>query len=439
MDVNALTHGGTNVLHGLRRSNVVADGIGDTTIDIVAMMFDYILDDPAIPDPMKALIDRLQIPLLKVALLDKEIFSEKSHPGRRLLNLMADAAIGWSETTVADDELYRTVEHTVQRVLNEFDADVGVIADIADELQRYLDTERGVAVQQADQLTESIRQREQHEKAQLLAFDVIRARLAKQPTSRFVADFLKSHWRNVLVLAFDEEGCAGQRWKTAERVMDELVWSIQPMADVAARKRLNDTLPRLIKGLKTGMAQIALAGETRREFMSRLANVHISAVSAAVRGAVRGAVRARDPDEDVTVPQNGPWLDDVATTAGVEEIEHANIEEIVLQDGNVLPDDEADEFVAMAMSMELGDWVEFSAEDGSCSRGRFTWISPATGCYLFTTRKGEKAAEMTLPGIAAAFRRGGAHRIEAPKDPLFERAIGNLVHRLPKGIRAETH
>ena len=67
------------------------------TIDIVAMLFDYIFDDRTIPDKLKALIGRLQIPVLKVAMLDKQFFSKKSHPARRLLDEIAAASIGWSE------------------------------------------------------------------------------------------------------------------------------------------------------------------------------------------------------------------------------------------------------------------------------------------------------------------------------------------------------
>ncbi|MRB37242.1 DUF1631 family protein, partial [Bacillus thuringiensis] len=39
------------------------------TVDIVAMLFDLIFDDANIADPIKALVGRLQIPLVKVAML----------------------------------------------------------------------------------------------------------------------------------------------------------------------------------------------------------------------------------------------------------------------------------------------------------------------------------------------------------------------------------
>ncbi len=67
------------------------------TIDVISMLFEFILDDSTLPDAMKALLSRLQIPMLKVAIIDKTFFSTKGHPARHLLNNMAQAAIGWND------------------------------------------------------------------------------------------------------------------------------------------------------------------------------------------------------------------------------------------------------------------------------------------------------------------------------------------------------
>ncbi|MGH8771260.1 MAG: DUF1631 family protein, partial [Burkholderiales bacterium] len=89
----------TNVIRDLREAGFGAGlpQMDAMTLDIVAMLFDYILDDKDIPTAMKALIARLQIPVLKVAMLDKKFFAKKSHPARRLLDQLAYAAIGWSQ------------------------------------------------------------------------------------------------------------------------------------------------------------------------------------------------------------------------------------------------------------------------------------------------------------------------------------------------------
>lgn len=68
----------------------------EDVINLVAMLFEFMLDDSSVPDAFKALIARLQIPLLKVAVLDKSLLSCTQHPARRLLNDIASAVIGWS-------------------------------------------------------------------------------------------------------------------------------------------------------------------------------------------------------------------------------------------------------------------------------------------------------------------------------------------------------
>lgn len=44
--------------------------LGAVTIDIVAMLFDFIFDNTNIPIAIKSLLSRLQIPVLKVAMLN---------------------------------------------------------------------------------------------------------------------------------------------------------------------------------------------------------------------------------------------------------------------------------------------------------------------------------------------------------------------------------
>jgi hypothetical protein len=90
LDVSGVRTGTVNVLRDLKRPTVV-NGIGEIDammFDVVAMMFDFILDDKKMPAPMKALIGRLQIPMLKVAILDKAFFARKfrgSGSQRRLI------------------------------------------------------------------------------------------------------------------------------------------------------------------------------------------------------------------------------------------------------------------------------------------------------------------------------------------------------------------
>jgi hypothetical protein len=78
----------------------------EDVINLVSMLFDFILDDDDLPMAMKALLGRLQIPLLKVAIIDKSFFNAEKHKARQLLNLLSKAGIGWNQKDQGSDALY---------------------------------------------------------------------------------------------------------------------------------------------------------------------------------------------------------------------------------------------------------------------------------------------------------------------------------------------
>jgi Protein of unknown function (DUF1631) len=67
----------------------------EDVINLIAKLFECMLDDRDLPDSLKALISRLQIPVLKVAVLDKSFFSRRSHPARRLLTACTCTSSRW--------------------------------------------------------------------------------------------------------------------------------------------------------------------------------------------------------------------------------------------------------------------------------------------------------------------------------------------------------
>ncbi|HBP6097423.1 TPA: DUF1631 family protein [Pseudomonas aeruginosa] len=130
------------VSHKSGRSRVVGQ-MDDDVINLVSMLFEFILDDRTLPDSLKALIGRMQIPMLKVALLDKTFFSRGSHPARRLLNEIASASLGWAEHNDARrDSLYQKIEQVVMRLLNDFVDDPAIFAELLEDFIAFTGDER---------------------------------------------------------------------------------------------------------------------------------------------------------------------------------------------------------------------------------------------------------------------------------------------------------
>ncbi|HNH43561.1 MAG TPA: DUF1631 family protein, partial [Agitococcus sp.] len=114
----------------------------EDVINLVSMLFDFILDDDDLPTAMKALLGRLQIPLLKVAIIDKSFFNAEKHKARQLLNLLAKAGIGWNQKDPGGDALYAKIEEVVFRILNEFISDLSIFDDLLKEFSDFYEQQQ---------------------------------------------------------------------------------------------------------------------------------------------------------------------------------------------------------------------------------------------------------------------------------------------------------
>jgi len=124
------------------------------TIDVVSMLFDFFFDDEALPAPIKVLIGRLQIPILKVAILDKNFFNQKKHPARKLLDSISRAALGWGDSHKDQVALIEKIEAVVNLLINEFQEDIEVFEEAFINFENFLQQE-----EQATQVAEeSLRQ-----------------------------------------------------------------------------------------------------------------------------------------------------------------------------------------------------------------------------------------------------------------------------------------
>ena len=291
LDVSGVHAGTVNVLRDLKQANVV-NGMAEMDammFDVVAMMFDFILDDKKIPAPMKALIGRLQIPMLKVAILDKEFFARKFHPARKFLNSIADAAVGWSEDQDRNDALYTKLESIVGRILDEFDARIDVFTEVLAELESFLDQEENQAENTASTFADVIQDRERLTLARKNAEELTTRCLEKARIHSVVREFLIGHWKELLFIRHFEEGEGGDGWNSAVQTMDDLVWSIAPKTLTEDRSHLTEVLPGLLRRIRDGMKQLGIPARLAGNFLGALKKLHIAAI--------RNEVCVGDPDE----------------------------------------------------------------------------------------------------------------------------------------------
>lgn len=415
----ALLHSGTvNILHDLRTSGMVASDnhIDAFTIDIVAMLFDYIFDDRSIPDKLKALIGRLQIPVLKVAMLDKQFFSKKSHPARRLLDEIAAASIGWCEEGEYNLSLYQQIDTIVQSILADFSEDVSLFANLLDTLLAFIQTQQSMTETAVERSSQAIETEERKEIASVVVEDKIRQATDGQPLPDTIQEFLLGPWHQVLQHAFVETGEASPEWQTHVQTMHDLIWSVAAKRNTEDRLSLVVMLPDLLKHLREGMNSIQIDPREREIVFSKLVTCHAAAVKAGLQ--YQQEVQNSHPLTTLNVPSS-IVLPAKSTTSEAESYDLSAVTD---------PTEVEDEYTECVRNLKKGIWLTFLNEDGTQRLARLSWISSMRGIYLFTNNQGLEALTIALPRLASRLRLGEAHIMAAT--PLTERAVENLISNL---------
>ncbi|AFL73887.1 DUF1631 domain-containing protein [Thiocystis violascens] len=381
------------------------------TIDIVSMLFDAIFNDPDLSATMRAEIAKLQIPVLKVALLDKSFFSDRKHPARHLLDVIANSGIGRGEHD--EPRLTQKIHAIVESVVSGFDSDIQIFATQVQKLEEFLQDEDGRAQGKATQQVAKLEHDERSEIAASRVNEAIAPRVQRSQIPRLIVAFLERHWRQVLTAIFIRAGDTGAEWAEAIRLMDELIWSVESKSGAQERDRLLALLPDLLKRLRQGLERVQLDGAWD-DFFSELIRLHMAALR-------------NDPAPDAG-PSEGqalssqplPWPGETGMTDSVVQPPPASAQ--------APPEGTEDRHLRLVQALEVGAWIEFQSFRGTRNTLRLNWVSEFKRVYLFTNRQGENAMTLAATSLAEHLRKGTARLLS--QNPLTDRAVAQVLEKI---------
>lgn len=416
----------SSIRDNLRSDDATVEAIrrkDEDVINLVSMLFDFVLGDKDLPAAMKALIGRLQVPMLKVAILDKSFFSDEGHPARRLLNALARAGIGWSSRSTSGDVLYAKIEDVVLRILNDFTDDLDLFDQLLQEFTAFCEQQqkRVEAVDRRTRETEEGRARA--ELARAMVQQTLNRRLAGKQLPTVAIKLLQDAWRNVLYINCLKEGTESESWKQAVKVVDAVIWSVSPQPGNEWRSRLAALAPKLLNSLRKGLASVNFDPLVAERLLRELGEVH----AAVGRGEALRTVGVMDARTAQAKPAAGR-----VAVAEIGRSDAADVAAVVLPEDetslevdNALPED--NEFVLLASRLNVGSWMEFI--DGE-KRERHKLVARIRSVdkLIFANRRGMKVAEMSGMKLAVDMSLGRARVVEEAEfiDRALESMIGSL-------------
>ncbi|MCP8900209.1 DUF1631 domain-containing protein [Gilvimarinus xylanilyticus] len=416
--------------------------VDEDVINLVSMMFEFILEDRNLAAPMKALLARLQIPMIKVAIADKSFFGKGGHPARRLLNEMASAALGWQdpgEEKRVKDALYKNVDNTVSRVLAEYQKDITVFEVLLQDFRAFQEKEkrRAQILEQRTIDAEDGKAKSQRARAEVdSALAEITAGADVPPAA---AQLLAAAWSNVLFITCLKEGADSETFEAQLNTARDLVWSTTTAMNAENRQKLLKLVPRLLSRLRKGLEDIAFNPYQMGQMFKALEKLHLDILRGNAQPAteVEGAP-ASEPAAPATSVSTAPPVAETNTDIEPAEqqtapeptlAERASAEAMLEPLANESQTDAIDaQHLALVSNLTQGSWFEIISSGGDKYRCRLAAVIKPTGKYIFVNRTGMKVAEHTREELAYALRDGKMSLLD--DGMLFDRALESVIGNL---------
>jgi hypothetical protein len=312
-------------------------------LDMVALLFDGVFTDEAVPVSARLQIARLQIPFLRLALRDRGLLARRTHLGRRFFDQLSAVTRAWHEPLSVQQK--QVLSNMVDSFSEACMDDQRTFAATAETSLADL---RSLALPAPDSEAAGQAQRKAlaaHADRELADR---RRRVGRLPHP--VDAFLQTHWQQYLVDCLQRHGVDGSPWRQALATADALLWSLSPK-EGAASQRLAELRPRMIRRLRQGMDQIGVSMFEQEAFLEVLDDI----LDRAQAGQPVWDWREESEIEALLGPEDLPQP--LADSVTVVEIAPAN-QDAAEASASAVPDGETQ----TARSVDAGEDVEVAIE-----------------------------------------------------------------------------
>jgi hypothetical protein len=384
-------------------------------IDLIGMLFEYMLNDPVLPDAAKALLSHLHTPYLKLALIDRSLLEDTRHPARSLFDSMVEAGSLWVEDNNPTRGIFPVMQQTVDRVLKEFTNDVGLFDELVQSFKQAMGEQQRRADTTEQRTQEAARGREKLQLSKQRASRQAQALTTRHPMPQALSNFLGTTWLDhmVFILLRDEAGEESGAWREAVTTAEALVALFAPAAMPAERRSRIDGIPQLRASVLRQVERMGGYSHTSVDALTALLDNAASWKADDLPSPADASAKARRAAAAQAVVTIGLPQDDTGPEARLSGPQKEMAERL--------------------RKIRFGTWFAFNPEHGGAPRRiKLSWISPLTSTCMFVDRSGMQAEIKTLGELAEEVLSGRAKVIPRPLHPFIDRALLSIRKMLQR-------
>lgn len=372
------------------------------TIDLVGMLFEYMLSDDNLPDSVKAILSYLHTPFLKIAFIDTGFFQQTEHPARLLLNGLAEAGVRWvSNDGSSQYDIYDKIKSVVSKVLEDFKNDVRLFAELLLDFSAYTKKISRRQDLMERRAMEKVQGEEKLREVKMRVNDEVRARTDGKELPSAVLLLLLQPWSDYLAFILLRYGEQSDSWQDAMKTVEDILWSIQPKEKSTEKARQMEMHDDLLDVIETGFETIGYDQAKGKKLLDALFSLQKMALQSKTA-------------EPAPAPMRDKLETMAAEKAGQKEQEKEQ------------PTPEEVKMVENLKMIEFGTWFEFNGG----KRLKVAWYNSKTLHYMLVDQMGKKVAMKTGLELAREMLKGHAKVIAGSTKPFFERALENIFHSL---------
>ncbi|GAA5009068.1 DUF1631 family protein [Pseudoluteimonas lycopersici] len=360
--------------------------LGETdeeTLGMMARLFDSLLENARFDNRSRRKIDRMLVPFARVAVRDRYMFDTREHPAWRLLNTIAEACSGNNGDGPQERELLDHVDHTIDRLVAEFNEDIAIFETLEQELRAYMGQSRKRLALAEKRAAQARHGRERLESARKAATEELRQRRADRELPPAVGTFLDLHAAHHIAQVILREGHDSPRYAQAMAAVDGLLQAHDRKAQAATGEP--PPLPR--EQLETILASSGYVGESAAAIVDELEDelAPPPAIEAESVPLEADGVEAETQEQGET--EAAPRMQVVGGTDTLDF------------DGDVLE---------RVRNLRVGDWLQLLASSGRMEPAKVSWISPISSRLLLVNRRGVRVLTASTAELAAMVKLGKA-------------------------------